>query len=483
MKKTTWIVLGVLVALVGIFFAVKDEPVKEVEPPLVIEPVADLQRIEVVPPDTEDDAARPDLIVFERTDKAWRLTSPVEADLKARFATQLDEAFADPIRTDDFKLSADKSEEYGLTEQTSVRVSLFAKGADQPAVELRVGEQIRVPQTGVERTYITRVGDDGLYRAQVALGELLRQPLDGIRSREIYSTPQDTLSTVRITHPSGTVVELSRDKSAWRLARNGEPVDFELDDGRISRALRTYSTLNASGFYDPGEAETDALPDPGYTVDIDTGAEKTTLRVGELESGTGAFVVVEGTPYAYEVKNAALEALTADITYFRTRTPNPIEKASIQRIRFAGNTVVVLEKVDGNWKMTRPEIERFNPAKAASLVRTLAKLQVHDYPSPDTDATLGETIGTVIIETSDERYTLTFGQPSDMHDDAGIHTARFDDGPLFYLRRPTVDRLTPTIEDLEGPPPAAIQPDQRPRGMPKKLPKQLPKDLNVPGGR
>jgi hypothetical protein len=479
MKKTTWIALGVLAALIGVYFVVKDEPVKEVESPLVIEPVSDLQRIEIVPPDSDDDAARPDLIVFAKQDAAWRLVRPVESDLEPSFARKLDEVFSETIETDDFALSADKKDEYKLTDRAGFRLALFSKGSDTPAVELVVGDQITVPETGVKRTYIRKVGDDELYRARVALGDLVRTPLDDVRSRTILDVPTDSIGSVRITHPEETVVRLARDKTDWTLSRNGEPVDFELDDGRVQSAVRTLARLEAAGFLDPGETDANGRPDPTHTVEIEVGDETHTLGVGQ-SGGKEPTVFVErdDRPFAYEVDARAEHVLTADAAYFRTRTPRPIARDSIERVRFRGDATIVLEKTDDGWTMSRPKSDDFNAAKAGSLVSTLSKLRVHGYPPVEAQPDLGQAVGRVSVETADARHQLTLGQQATTKDGVELHLARFDDGPVFYVKKSMVDLLTPAVDDLEG----QSKPQMPSGGVPKGLPQNISKGLEVPGG-
>ncbi|MGM0559155.1 MAG: DUF4340 domain-containing protein, partial [Myxococcota bacterium] len=147
--------------------------------------------------------------------------------------------------------------------------------------------------------------------------------LDDVRSPEILALPRDAVTAVTVTHPDGTTTRLARDKTDWTLEQNGESVGFEVDDTRVQSALKASSTLNATGFFDPGETETDALPKPDYEVHIEAGSDSHTLGVGQTKDGEQAFVAFPDKPYHYKIRNSAFDALTADATYFRAQPEDP----------------------------------------------------------------------------------------------------------------------------------------------------------------
>jgi hypothetical protein len=128
--------------------------------------------------------------------------------------------------------------------------------------------------------------------------------------------------------------------------------------------------------------------------------------------------------------------------------------------------------------MSRPKSDDFNAAKAGSLVSTLSKLRVHGYPPVEAQPDLGQAVGRVSVETADARHQLTLGQQATTKDGVELHLARFDDGPVFYVKKSMVDLLTPAVDDLEG----QSKPQMPSGGVPKGLPQNISKGLEVPGG-
>jgi hypothetical protein len=179
MQKSTWIAVIALAVLAGVFFVIRDEPSKTVETPTRIEAVEKMSRVEIIQPK----AAGGELIVFERGEAGWRMTRPVEGALTGSAQNKLEGLFAKEIRTDDLRLSVKKAKEYGLDEASAVKVAAYSAGSDTAALELEVGREVRVEQTDVRRTYIRKPGKDRIYRAQVALGDFVRNAPDKFRPK------------------------------------------------------------------------------------------------------------------------------------------------------------------------------------------------------------------------------------------------------------------------------------------------------------
>ncbi len=304
MKKSAWITIGLLVVLVGVFFAVRRTPQKTIHTPLTIHKVADLSRVEIVPAKSaqagatkdgpKDGAAQaPKLVVFEKKDDGWWLTRPLKSKVSESTARTLGDLFAKKVRTDDLDFSAKKAKDYGLDDDSVVKVSAYGKSKDSPALELEVGKEISIPQTHVQRTYIRKPGKDKIYRAQMALGRFVRKPVSAYRSREIAKLDEDAITDVTIAESAAAAtkkaearpaqtIHLHKDGDDWKMV---EPKLDAAKDGKLSKPkvaslVRSLAHLRANGFAD-GTSGADAGFEPARaTLTIKAGDKTHTLVLG-----------------------------------------------------------------------------------------------------------------------------------------------------------------------------------------------------------
>lgn len=169
----------VLVAVVGaLYWFVTTDPLETIDGPVELAGVHNLERIELMPPDSRE---TPDLIVLQRRGSEWWITRPEEAVVDPDVAQRLQTTFATSIATDDLRFSTDHAASVGLDDDTAVRVALFGTGDERPTAELLIGTEIEVPETGARRTFVQPADDDVIYRAHHGFGHLVRAPVDELR--------------------------------------------------------------------------------------------------------------------------------------------------------------------------------------------------------------------------------------------------------------------------------------------------------------
>ena len=172
MSRKTGLILAILALLVWVLWMMHSDPATSTGEQLVIEPVAELERIEIMPPDAED---APELIALERDlDGRWVMVRPLEEALTDDAGGFFEAVFREPIVTDDLVVDAERAPAYDLDDDRAVLIALFGAGDHRPTRELLVGTEIEVPQTGARRTFIKKPGGDSIYRARIPLGHLVR---------------------------------------------------------------------------------------------------------------------------------------------------------------------------------------------------------------------------------------------------------------------------------------------------------------------
>lgn len=326
MKRTTWITIGVLVVLVGVFALVRDEPQTRVERTRIFENEEPLARIELVPAAS---SGGPELVVMEKREGRWWITRPVESPMEPAMASRFENQLFWGINVDDLPIEAAAAERYGLGEDEVVKVALFAEGDTSPRLRLQVGREMTVPQTGARRTFVRLDGEEQIYRAQIEVGDLVRTKLDDLRDREILTAERSDIARFEIAPRDGTAYTLSRgeEEGSWRIE---EPagVEVALATGEVSRIVSALSRLTATGFADELSAAEAGLEPPFARVTVEADTERHVLLVGRTEAGDGAgggggeatyFVKREDRPYIYRISPHAAERLTTSFEALHER--------------------------------------------------------------------------------------------------------------------------------------------------------------------
>jgi hypothetical protein len=285
MKKSAWIALFLLSMLAGVFFVIRDEPKTSVRAPMTIESVDQLGRVEIVPPGS---ARGGELIVLENQAGTWQMTRPHQSELSPSTQATLGGLFAKDIRTDDLALSIDKIEKYGLDAASAVKLSAYSRGSEDAALELEIGKEISVAQTGARRTYLKKTGEEEPYRAQMALGDFVRQSADELRLKSMVELDPEAFMDVTITHRDGAETRIVRELDAWELVGPllGAESMNKLDQKAVARLNITLARVRAVDFADEKDPAEVGLEPARVTVAIETiDDQRHVLEVGDEAEG------------------------------------------------------------------------------------------------------------------------------------------------------------------------------------------------------
>lgn len=308
MKKASVVAIGILIVVVGIYFLIAVEPNTTVVAPWTIEAPDALNRVEIVPPEGGEAA----MIVLERRDGEWWLTRPIESRASTDTAQKLDELFSQPIKTDDLPLDATNARAYLLDEPSAVRLSAYNKGADQPAVDVLVGKEIMVAQTGARRTYIKQPNAEKIYRAQAAMGDFVREPLADLRTRSMVDLDAAQISALTVTRRADadaadpedvTQLKLVRDQGLWHMKtpapanlQADSPQPRELDQLKVDALMRQVAMVRAAGFADD-KKPTDVGLDPAkLRIDLISSSQDHVLRLGDTTEDQKIFAKFDDGP-------------------------------------------------------------------------------------------------------------------------------------------------------------------------------------------
>jgi hypothetical protein len=432
MKKGTIISIVVLVLVLGAFFATRKEVTNTVQVPYVVKAVEDLARVELTRPKSE-------LVIFEKSDSGWSMTKPVNAPIDRAVEKELEAIFAGEIRTDDLRFSKDKVEAYELTEELGTKVSLYGKGASAASVEFTIGKEMDIDGR-VRRSFI-KTDKGKAYRAQRSL-EVLRQPVDDLRSKTILNGDRNEVSNIKITSEDG-VIELSKKGDEWQMI---SPVAaMPLESSIVQGAVSLVSRLRATGFADDKKPSEVGLDPPRATVVARVGDADVSLDVTHV--GANWYVRKRGEPFIYTVGSSTGNGLVPDVASLRDRVPMRLATAEIQTIEFEGAEKVIVTRNGESWTMLKPSKKEVSPKVFGPLFQTLSELKIARYVDINpSDAGLDKSQERIILRSKGVKNELVLGATLEGTTD---RYAKWTALPLiFIIPGPVAARLIPTSKDL-----------------------------------
>jgi hypothetical protein len=417
MKKNTWIVIGIFVALLAAVLVLRQAPEgdtsKALSLPTLTEEAkkADPQADTASPPPDKPDAEKVveqkpnegdalgainlieivrqgETLVIEKLDAdTWQFSAPrkaaadtykVQAMLKL-FTSPSESVFSTPV-SDDKDLRY-----YGLDEKERLNVTLKRDGAVW--LKLAIGTAQGGDEEGGDKDTFVQHGDDGwIYRIQ---GKDLRQPFDHafdeLRSKKLFSFKKEEVTELRLAStldPRYPEAILKKDptpegadpkaEETWTLAK---PEGFPI--GSPASYLSTLANLYVSGYAEkaPEEAKLDA-PVARITVVLKDGSTQTLVLAGEADEST--WVQVEGTAEVAKLSKYTGQSLKKTAMDFREKKILAFDEKSAVELQFGD---LRLTNDGDHWTAIAPARVPAGDDEMQKALKDLASFAIDAYVS------------------------------------------------------------------------------------------------------
>lgn len=439
MKRNLAIGVAALVALLGVYFVMKEEPQTRVRAPFTLAAVEGLSKAVVQLPAGEDGQAPPEIVV-ERGEAGWRITSPFDHALDETKAGTLDEVFAEDVRADDLKLSSDDAEAFGLGQGQATTVKLFTGGAE-PAHTLEVGEMKLIERTGATRTFARVDGDARIRRLQANLKTLTDTDLQNWREKKVLSVNKAALDRIEVAPAGGEAFTLGvagppepgGRNARWELR---EPkAAWPIEQAAAQGLANTVSNMSASGFVDDGDAAALGLDPPQVRLKLHSD-EIVDVAASQVD---GKFYVRVGTnPQIFEVTSFHGERLTRTLAGYRSLSLFGTTSDALTRIELIGPDRVVLEGQGDQWSVVAPAgAGELDANRLESTKTALANLKVMRWALGDEAAEAADSIDaasspTFVLQAGEKTWRVVVGPPVS---EQGERYARLGEGEgAIYAR-------------------------------------------------
>ena len=278
MKRTTWILVGTVVALAIIAFFVLRQPgeVSTTEGSgtmLVSYDSAAIDKLEVDASGTS--------VVLEKQGNGWMLTSPLRYRADQSIVTAA-VGKGKNIEVKNVVSSNPEKQRVFQVDSSSTLVQMYA-GGDLVAA-FRVGK----PSASYTETYVRREGSNDVYLADGMFSyTFVQQPKDW-RDKSIYRNEPDLVKSVTYRY-GDTTFTLAMNDSLWRL--NGDSVS----QTTVRSVLSSLANLQADGFMDSALS---APPAQVALIDVDG----TQIRFCQDKGTSNYLVQASQSPQWYEVQ-------------------------------------------------------------------------------------------------------------------------------------------------------------------------------------
>jgi hypothetical protein len=277
MTKNTWILIGVLAALIVAAYFVMQRPGESSSPEssgttLVDFDSAAVDRIEIRSPNGP--------AIIEREGGVWMVTSPVHyrAD-DATVASTLSSGKRMEIKG----LISSNPEKRSLfqVDSAGTMVRIFEHGAEKAAF------WIGKPSPSYTETYVRREGSNEVYIASGMFASTFSRRANEWRDKTIFKTDQDAIAAVTLRF-GDTTVALVRQDSVWKMEDDIAKTDV------VKSFVGALANLQADDFAD---SAVPAMPAPD--VQIEVGG--TQIRLYKMKEGDKYYVQSSATPQLFEV--------------------------------------------------------------------------------------------------------------------------------------------------------------------------------------
>jgi hypothetical protein len=279
MTKNTWILTGVLAALIVVAYLVMQRPGESSSPEssgtmLVDFDSAAVDKIEIRSPNG--------LAVIERDGGVWMETTPIR--YRADDAT-VTSTLSSGKRMELKGLVSSNPQKRGVfqVDSAGTMVRIFEHGAEKTAF------WIGKPSPSYTETYVRREGSNDVYLASGVFSSSFSRRANEWRDKTILRTDLDAITGVTLRF-GDTTVALVRQDSVWKIGDEVAKIDI------VKSFIGTLANFQADDFID-----TAVLAMPPLTFQIEVGG--TQIRFYKMKEGDKFYVQSSATPQLFEVLN------------------------------------------------------------------------------------------------------------------------------------------------------------------------------------
>jgi hypothetical protein len=369
-----------------------------------------------------------------------------------------------------------KVEPYGLSDETSLRVTVWMQGDE-------IGRGVILGKANGETSgdiYAKGKDSDSIYAVGKDILDIFSVSANDLKDRNLYSMEPENIREACFQKEDKRVVLKRTADRGWMIV---EPGQWKADDQIIDELVRRITHLRIESFVESTQTNQVelGLASPAYTVSLTSGkAETSETNANRLTVGTllpeksSIFVKFENDRFIYGISSASmkgLETYPADPLVCRDRSMIAVSPDKVRRLSLSRNGVeqTVSRDQSGLWTAVTPATNRVNEQAVDNILFALSNLRAlriecndpknvvaYGLDHPATTLTIGlnseegvqKTILIGFLAGTDGMYAMVQGQDV-----------------VCVLQKTLVDRLTSDLTAL--PTTADVKKEEPGKPMPK----------------
>lgn len=377
MKKSTWIIIGIVAVLGLTYFCTKPQKVsvgvKKLELPVFDQALID--RIEI--------QEKNNPLIFIKHDKRWFLESGGEKILADQTAVA---SMLEAIKTlsPAYYVSEleEKQAELGLDNNAASIIKLHAQG--KPVFSLALGKSD--PKAG---RYAKIPDDKHIYAVRGLYWQIFKPKLEDWRERRLVSLSEPDLVSINFERLGKTTLAIKKsgDGNSWLIDKNiiSLPENFRTDPSSLSNLVRAAMNLRAQAFVDNRPKLANTIATLIFTT-RDKQEHSLQIYPGP---GDNYWVKTGNNEQIYEINKSSVEHLFKPVSELRALNIMKLDAQAVNKIIMPRKTPIVLEKIDNIWKISEPtklpKDFEFDPATVDSVINLVVELKAERIANTNKD--------------------------------------------------------------------------------------------------
>ena len=322
-------------------------------------------------------------IELKRTDKKWRLESPVkdlaDSSVVENLLFDLEDWKKDTtISAKEIEADKNRMAEYGVGK---AKLRLKLQGPNAPP-EVLLGNN-----AALEGKIYVRLENSGeVFLASQSIKNQISKKPEEFRDRKLTDTVATQVTRLSVKTAAGEM-ELQKQGDHWQIVK---PLRARADDQKVNDLIAQITTSRIAQFVadDAGDLHPYGLAEPRGTVTIFTGDEKSAgsgqiLQIGGVPQNDKDQVYVRFAPrkFVYTLPNKIESILSTKPNDLRDRHLVRFDQDQLDRITIdaPGKNKTVLARKDQNWTIVNRNNRAANAAEARRLIDLLSGEPVTNF--------------------------------------------------------------------------------------------------------
>jgi hypothetical protein len=273
----------------------------------------------------DKDQRKPEEVELVKKGDEWRVSKPVDAKAnQANVKSLLDNLKSLEVK-EQIASGTGSYKQYELEDAEALHATFYA--GDKPEHEFYFGS------TGGRGQMVRFPKQDGVYAVKGYSSYLYSRDIKGWRDLEIFKFESKDVTNVEVDNEHGHFVFVkdgdewtAKFKAAKALAASSIK-DFE--KSKVDDMLRSYASLNASGFGTGEKPEETGLEEPeaSVVISLKDGAKRE-LRVGKKQEGSNRWAKASTSDQLYTISSWIADWATAEPSKFQKKADDDKDKDS-----------------------------------------------------------------------------------------------------------------------------------------------------------